>query len=140
MEYPRVGVGVILESPSGQILMGRRKGSHAPYWSIPGGHLECGETFETAAAREIEEETGLRIEAPRVVALTNNLDTWRESGLHYISVILHARVDGEPELREPDKCEGWCWCDPRALPEPLFDACRQGVAAWLAGAHYLPGA
>ena len=43
---PRVGVGVILLNPQGKILLGKRKGSHAPYWSIPGGHLEHGESFE----------------------------------------------------------------------------------------------
>lgn len=140
MHYPRVGVGVILENSQGLILLGKRKGSHAPYWSIPGGHLEVGEPFEACAIREIEEETGLRISDPQVVAVTNNLETWRECGLHYISVILHTKIDGEPKLREPDKCEGWIWCDPRALPTPLFDACRQGVSAWLAGRCYLPAA
>jgi len=29
-------------------------------WSLPKGKLEPGETFETAARREVEEETGLR--------------------------------------------------------------------------------
>lgn len=30
-------------------------------WSVPGGKLEPGETFETAAAREALEETGLQV-------------------------------------------------------------------------------
>ena len=80
--YPRVGVGVILTNGQGQVLLGKRKGSHAPYWSIAGGHLELGETFESAAIREVEEETGFVIRQPRVIAVTNNLETWRESGLH----------------------------------------------------------
>ncbi|WP_339058684.1 NUDIX hydrolase [Aeromonas jandaei] len=137
--YPRVGVGVILTNRDGLVLLGKRKGSHAPYWFIPGGHLELGESFESAAIREVAEETGLAISAPEVVAVTNNLETWRESGLHYISVTLHARADGEPQLLEPEKCEGWVWCDPRALPEPHFDASRQSIACWLAGRSYLPG-
>ena len=137
--YPRVGVGVILTNRDGLVLLGKRKGSHAPYWSIPGGHLELGESFESAAIREVAEETGLAISSPEVVAVTNNLETWRESGLHYISVTLHARADGEPQLLEPEKCEGWVWCDPRALPEPHFDASRQSIACWLAGRCYLPG-
>lgn len=94
--YPRVGVGVILTNAQGQVLLGKRKGSHAPYWSIPGGHLELGESFESAAIREVAEETGLEIHGPEVVAVTNNLETWCESGLHYITVTLHAKADGEP--------------------------------------------
>lgn len=136
--YPRVGVGVILINEQGLVLLGKRKGGHAPYWSIPGGHLEIGESFEAAAIREVAEETGLQIREPQVVAVTNNLQTFCESGLHYISVTLLAQADGEPQLREPEKCEGWIWCDPRELPEPHFDASRQSIACWLAGRCYLP--
>ena len=130
--YPRVGVGVILTNRQGQVLLGKRKGSHAPYWSIAGGHLELGETFESAAIREVAEETGFQISNSSVIAVTNNLETWRESGLHYVSVTLLAEVEGEPQLLEPEKCEGWVWCDPRNLPEPHFDASRQSIACWLA--------
>ncbi|MGL5030843.1 MAG: nucleotide triphosphate diphosphatase NUDT15 [Aeromonas sp.] len=136
--YPRVGVGVILLNDQGWVLVGRRKGSHAPYWSIPGGHLELGESFEAAGIREVAEETGLQISSPTVVALTNNLATWRESGLHYISVTLLAQAKGDPQLLEPDKCEEWIWCDPTMLPEPHFDASRQSIACWLAGHCYEP--
>jgi 8-oxo-dGTP diphosphatase len=33
------------------------------FWATPGGALEPGETFEQAARRELEEETGLAIDA-----------------------------------------------------------------------------
>lgn len=47
----RVGIGVFV-CKNGKFLMGRRKGSHGDGdWSIPGGHLEFGETFEQTAAR-----------------------------------------------------------------------------------------
>jgi 8-oxo-dGTP pyrophosphatase MutT (NUDIX family) len=32
------------------------------YWATPGGELESGETFEAAARRELEEETGVCVE------------------------------------------------------------------------------
>lgn len=56
---PHVGIGVIIVDSTGRILVGKRKGQHAPYWSIPGGHLEPGETFEAAAIREVGEEARL---------------------------------------------------------------------------------
>ena len=69
------GVGVIIVNPQGEILLGKRCGPHAPFWSIPGGHLEAGETFEQCAQREIAEETGLLIDPPRFVGVSNNLQT-----------------------------------------------------------------
>ena len=91
---PKVGVGVIVVNDSGRVLVGKRRGGHAPYYSIPGGHLELGESFEIAAIREIKEETDLDIENPKVIAVTNNLETFSLEGIHYISVILHCYLEG----------------------------------------------
>lgn len=44
----------------GQILLVRRgRGRSAGTWSIPGGHVEVGETMAEAVVRELQEETGL---------------------------------------------------------------------------------
>lgn len=86
----QVGIGVIIKNSDENILVGKRINTHAPYWSIPGGTLELGETFEQAAIREIKEETNLSIYEPTVIAVTNNLETYKQSGKHYISVILFA--------------------------------------------------
>lgn len=42
-------------------------------WSLPKGHVEAGETPETAAVREIAEETGIE---GRVVAPLGTIDFW----------------------------------------------------------------
>ena len=94
--------------------------------------MEIGETFTACAAREVEEETGLIIKNPQVIAVTNNLKTYHESGKHYISVaVLVTQFSGQPELREPDKCEGWLWVDPNNLPRPHFDASEQSIRCYL---------
>ncbi len=131
-EFVKVGVGVIIRNKEGKILIGKRKGSYASKYSIPGGSVGPGETFENTAVREIKEELNLDIHDPRVVAITNNLETYREEGIHYISVILLADdFSGKPEIMEPDKCEEWLWCDPYNLPEPHFDASKRGVDCYL---------
>lgn len=138
LRFPRVGVGVILVNKKGEILVGKRKGSHAQKYSIPGGSLEIGETFEAAATREIKEETGLTIKKPKVIAVTNNLETFRQEGIHYISAILLVKTfSGKLRNREPEKCERWLWVNPRRLPKPHFDASRLAVACYLRDVPYL---
>lgn len=102
---PRVDIGIIIENADGNILVGKRKGNHAPFYSIPGGNLENGETFEKAAIREVKEETNLTVKNPHVIAVTNNLDTYKNEGVHYISIVLHSKqYSGKPTLMEPEKC------------------------------------
>lgn len=139
MSHPRIGIGIIIVREDGRILVGKRKGSHAPYWSIPGGHLELGETFEETAIREVQEETGLLIKSPKVIAITNNLKTFQEENKHYISVCLKAKYPGgKAKNREPEKCDGWRWVTPDNLPQPHFEASEQSIACYLQKICYIP--
>lgn len=134
---PRVGLGIIIVNHDGKILVGKRKNAHAPYYSIPGGHLEPGETFEEGAVREVKEETDLDINHPRVIAVTNNLETYRNEGLHYISIaILTEDFSGTLKIMEPEKCNEWLWVDPKNLPTPHFDASRMAVSCYLEKTFY----
>ena len=46
--------------PNGDILMlERARGMMIGFWSVPGGHIEPGESLQEAAARELFEEAGL---------------------------------------------------------------------------------
>lgn len=136
-DRPRVGVGVIVLNKEGNVLIGKRKGSHAQFYSIPGGHLDEGETFEEAAIREVKEELDIEIKNPQVVAVTNNLETFRQEKLHYISIILLAKeFSGTPRIMEPEKCEEIVWVNPRNLPTPHFDASRRGIDCYLEGKFY----
>lgn len=137
-KFPRVGIGVIVTNKNGEVLVGKRKGSHAPYYSIPGGHLELGETFEETAMREIKEETNLDITNPKVVAIVNGLNTYKNEGLRFVSVVMLVRkYRGKVKLMEPKKCEEWLWADPESLPNPHYEASERGVRCYLQGQFYI---
>jgi len=138
IERPKVGIGVVIVNSEGDILIGKRKGSIAQLFSIPGGHLELGETFEEAATKEVKEETNLDILEPVVFCVTNNLETYANEGKHYISICLLAvKYEGILKNMEPDKCENWNWVDPANLPQPHFDASEKAVECYLKSKFYI---
>lgn len=130
MDIVRVGVGIMLVR-DGQVLLGRRQGSHgAGEYAWPGGHLEFGETLEECVAREMCEETGLAVRPVRPVSLSNVI----KYGRHYIDIqYLVEYISGVPEVREPEKVESWDWYPLEDLPEPLFEFARRGLEGYLAG-------
>lgn len=120
LRVPRVGVGVLVRR-AGRYLLGLRRGTERgrSTWSIPGGSVARAETVLACAVRELREETGLSAELPRVVSQALNR---LEDGCEWQSVFVAVDVPPkmEPELREPEKCAGWGWFEPKSLPEPLF--------------------
>lgn len=138
LRKPGVGVGIIIENSEGEILIGKRLGTHAPFYSIPGGALELGETFEDAATREIREETNLRIKNPIVIAVANNVQTYKQEGRHTISIILYSNTfSGVLKNREPHKCAAWLWCNPNDVPQPHFEASQYGIECYLSKKFYI---
>ncbi|MFA5249730.1 MAG: NUDIX domain-containing protein [Candidatus Paceibacterota bacterium] len=129
-----VGLGVIILRKDGKVLIGKRKGKFVPEYSIPGGHLDVGETFEEGAAREVKEETGMMVKNLKVVSVSNNLETYRKTGRHYISVnLLTTDFEGEPTIMEKNKCEEYLWCKPNEVPEPHFEASKRGLEMYFSG-------
>lgn len=104
---------------------------------ILSGNLDLSETFEEGAIREVKEETNLDIRDPKVIAVTNNLETYHNEGLHYISIVLLVQdFSGELKNMEPEKCAEWLWVDPKNLPMPHFDASRMAIVCYLEKIFY----
>lgn len=123
---PKVGVACLVWK-DGKFLMGKRLGAHgAGTWSVPGGHLEFGESIEDAAAREVMEESGLKVKNIRFLALTN--DCMPDEDKHYLTVWMEADWEsGEPTITEPDKWVDQQWRTYQTLPSPLFEPCWKNL-------------
>ena len=99
-DRPIVGVGGVVVQNGRVVLVRRAKAPRMGEWSIPGGMLELGETLRDGVAREIEEETGLRVKSEEVLDVFDSIVTDAEgkTQYHYVLVDYLCSVTGG-ELR-----------------------------------------
>lgn len=135
IEGPRVGISVVV-ARGDRLLVGKRIGSHGEgTWGLPGGHLEAGETWEECARRELEEETGLKLEKFEYLGTENVI--FEKERKHYVDICLGACFNGnqEPEVKEINRCLGWKWVTRNEFIElqPKFKALTQHVLSGAVG-------
>ncbi|MEV6565595.1 NUDIX domain-containing protein [Streptomyces kronopolitis] len=92
-------------------------------WDCGAGALEFGESFETAVAREADEEYGVR---PLGIEQIGVRDVLRGDPVdsHRVAVVFAVGVEPDAvRIGEPHKCDALAWCAPEALPVPLHSQC-----------------
>ena len=99
-----------------QVLLLRRfnTGYADGQYSVPAGHLDGDETVIAAAAREAQEEVGVRLEADhiRYSSVMHRLDG--DERVDFF--VLVDKWEGEPFNAEPNKCDDLLWSDVDDLP------------------------
>ncbi len=90
--YPRTDQAIIAAISDGErLLLGRQAGWPARRWSVVAGFVEPGETLEQTIAREVLEETGVRVRAGSARYLASQ--PWPFPG----SLMLGFIADAEPD-------------------------------------------
>jgi len=119
-----------------QILLLRRfnTGYADGQYSVPAGHLDGGETVMDAAAREAEEEVGIRIEHRNMTFSTvmHRMEGDLEDERVDFFIQVH-RWPGEPFNAEPDKCDDLRWVDIHQLPVNMVPYVKQALENHHAG-------
>jgi len=133
-----VGVGVLIKNDKGEVLLGKRKGSHgAGEWGFPGGSLRFGEKVIEAVIRETKEETGLDIYDCELISVFDELGYMESDKKHYLGIGMSAKYKGgEPKIMEPEKCEEWRWFSLDNLPENVFEGSALVIKSYKAGKIY----
>ncbi len=130
---PVVGVGGVVVDGGRVLLIRRGKPPLLGRWMIPGGTVELGETLAEALVREMEEETGLRVEPQQVLTVAERIE--RDGGdvvYHFVIVdYLCAWISGDARAGSDAQAVAWAREDelpgydltPKAL-EVVLDAFR----------------
>jgi 8-oxo-dGTP diphosphatase len=115
-----------------QVLLLRRfnTGYADGQYSVPAGHLDGGETVMAAAAREAEEEVGIKIGADDM-GFSTVMHRMEED--ERVDFFIHVyQWDGEPFNAEPNKCDDLCWMNVNQLPANIVPYVRQALGNHLA--------
>ncbi|MGY0466969.1 NUDIX domain-containing protein [Kitasatospora sp. cg17-2] len=107
---------------SGSVLLIQR--ADEPYkgsWALPGGYVDEGETTRAAAARELEEETGI-VADPEELAQVGAYDAPdRDPRERVVSVAYLLEVASGQEAVAGDDAAAVAWWPLDALPPLAFD-------------------
>ncbi len=108
-EYPGrpvVGIGGVIIDQGRTLLIRRGSEPLRGEWSIPGGILEIGESLEEGVARELLEETGIKVRVLELIEVFDRIyleegstgaESRRKPRFHFvIADYLCERLAGEP--------------------------------------------
>ena len=101
------------------LLIRRARDPMKGRWALPGGYVEKDEPLEKAAARELEEETGLRAVALRQIAAFG--DPGRDPRGHTISVAFGGVLAEAAKVEAADDAEDARWIPLPKLGDLAFD-------------------
>jgi ADP-ribose pyrophosphatase YjhB (NUDIX family) len=121
----RLSVSAIVwqgDGPLRRLLLMRR--SDNGHWGLPGGYVEAGESVTDAVAREVFEETGVRIEVGRLVGVYSDpkrqvIEYGPGRRVHAVNLCFEGRAVGQGEPTTPDETLELGYFPPEALPSPF---------------------
>ena len=145
-----VRVGAVVERGGVLLLVRHQKPDRDPYWVLPGGRLEPGETIPECAEREVAEETGLTARFSGVLYVSELL----REGRHTVDVIARVEAPGSEQANlgsDPEVVPGseptlrelrWVGAEEleeiELLPRPLKARLLEDAASsWAVGEVYL---
>jgi 8-oxo-dGTP diphosphatase len=114
-QHPQLAVSGAIFRGDNILLVRRARSPAKGFYSLPGGRVEFGESLHAALHREVDEETGLKIEIVGLAGWREVLPESAGSG-HYLIMSFAARwMEREPVLNE--ELDDFKWLSPDALDD-----------------------
>ena len=118
-------VVIVLDETKTKLLMGKRKNAYlAGYFGLPGGRIEHEEPLQQTVRRELREETGLEAKEVKYLGVVRDHQK-THNFVHFVYLCIS--YQGTAENKEPEKCEGWLWCELTRLPKVIVPGHREAI-------------
>ena len=95
-------MAAVVEREGALLLVRHQKPDRDPYWVLPGGRLEPGETIPECAGRELAEETGLKAGFSGVLYVSE----FMREGRHTIDIVARMALEGDGEAEPRERSRG----------------------------------
>ncbi len=122
-QRPAVTVDMVVLAPAGDghevLLIKRGDDPFKGQWALPGGFMEIDEELEDAAARELEEETGLKGIALKEIGAFGKVG--RDPRGRTVSIVYMAVLPSRSDARAGDDAAEAAWFPLHAAPSLAFD-------------------
>ncbi len=107
------GVCAVIHDSGGRVLLIRR--TDGPYWCLPGGRIDIGESAAICCQREVYEETGLTVSLVRIIGIYTDpasICVYPDGNIHQSFVIGFETKVEDGSLNTSDESSAVEWFPP----------------------------
>ncbi len=120
--FPEPTVGALIVDKQGKILLAR---SHKWFdkYTLPGGHIEVGESMADAVRREVKEEVGLDVEVVEILLVQEAIfapEFYKKK--HFIFIDFYCKSKDQQVKLDHDEIQDYIWIYPGAAYNLKLDS------------------